>query len=302
MARAGAARENPMPDPSFSPRPRRILVTGANGNLGRKLVAHLAAAPWCSGVVALDRDARALDHPKVRPAAVDLTRRSPALDDAFAGVDAAIHLAARRPYPDAGWDDAAASFDMTLQAVEALARGGGAAPRFVFASSNHVMGGYKDEDVAPGALTTALPPLPGTRVDAAEPRRAYAAAKLMGERLLAARAEAGGLTAVSLRIGWCQPGDNRPGTMTASGIPGEPGPDTPEAARTLAWFRGMWLSNRDLLAAVSAAVTADASRWPAPAIVVNAMSANAGMAWDLAAARNLIGYAPQDDSTPEPGR
>lgn len=284
-----------MSDPSSL----RILVTGAGGNLGRKLVAHLAGAPWCSAVVALDLDAVAFDHPKVRALAVDLARRSPALDQAFAGVDAVVHLAARRPYPDASWDDGAVSFDMTLHAVDALARAGGA-KRFVFASSNHVMGGYKEREVAPGALTTSLPPLPGTRTGEAEPLRAYAAAKLMGERLLAARAEAGGLTAVSLRIGWCQPGDNRPGTMTASGIPGDPGPDTPEAARTLAWFRGMWLSNRDFLAAVSAALTADASRWLAPALVVNAMSANRGMAWDIAPTRAQLGYAPQDDSALEP--
>lgn len=276
----------------------RVLVTGADGNLGRKLVAHLLDAPWCASIVALDRAAVAVEHPKVRTVAVDLARRSPALDAAAAGADAVVHLAAQNPYPDASWQDGAASFDMTLNAVEALARAGGPR-RVVFASSNHVMGGYKERELAPGALTTDLPPRPGTRTGGAEPERAYAAAKLMGERLLAARAEAGGLTAVSLRIGWCQPGDNRPHTMTASGIPGDPGPDTPDAARTLRWFRGMWLSNRDFLAAVSAALTADASRWPAPAVVVNAMSANAGMVWDIAPTRALLGYAPQDDSARE---
>ncbi len=283
-----------MSDPSAL----RILVTGAGGNLGRKLVAHLAAAPWCAAVVALDLDPVAVGHPKVHAVAVDLARRSSALDAAVASVDAVVHLAAQRPYPDATWLDGAVSFDMTLNAVEALARAGGA-KRFVFASSNHVMGGYKEAEIAPGTLSTALPPLPGTRTGEGDVPRAYAAAKLMGERLLAARCEVGGLTAASLRIGWCQPGDNRPGTMTASGIPGDPGPDTPEATRTLRWFRGMWLSNRDFLAAVSAALTADASRWPAPALVVNAMSANAGMAWDIAPTRALLGYAPQDDAARE---
>jgi nucleoside-diphosphate-sugar epimerase len=280
-----------MTDPS----PPRVLVTGANGNLGRKLVAHLAGSPWCAGVVAVDL-ARpdAAPHPRVRPVAVDLTRRSPALDDAVAGVEAVVHLAARNPYPDADWEDGAVSFDMTLQVVEALGRRGGAA-RLVFASSNHVMGGYKEEPPAPGRLTTALPPRPGTRTAPGDVPRAYAASKLMGERLLAARAETGGLTAVSLRIGWCQPGDNRPETLSASGVPGEAGPDTPEAARELAWFRAMWLSNGDFLRAVSAALRADAAAWPTPAIVVNAMSDNAGMAWDIAETRRLIGYAPEDD-------
>ena len=277
----------------------RVLVTGAGGNLGRKLVAHLADAPWCTGVVALDLAAPGdAPHPKIRPVAADLARRSPALDEAMAGVDAAVHLAARNPYPDADWEDGAASFDMTLQAVAALARGGGA-KRFVFASSNHVMGGYKEDGLAPGTLSTALPPRPGTRTGPGDVPRAYAAAKLMGERLLAARAEHGGLTAVSLRIGWCQPGDNRPETLSAAGVPGAAvgtAPATPEAARDLAWFRAMWLSNADFLRAVSAALTAEAAPWPAPAIVVNAMSDNGGMPWDLAETRRLIGYAPRDDS------
>ena len=150
--------------------------------------------------------------------------------------------------------------------------------------------------MAPGSLTTALPPRPGTRTAPGDVPRAYAASKLMGERLLAARAEPGGLTAVSLRIGWCQPGDNRPETLSASGVPGETGPDTPEAERELAWFRAMWLSNGDFLRAVSAALRADTGAWPTPAIVVNAMSDNAGMAWDIAETRRLIGYAPQDDA------
>ncbi len=278
------------------PTPLRVLVTGAGGNLGRKLVGHLTQSTWCGGVVALDVAAPdEAAHPKVRWVATDLARRSAALDAAAAEVDAAVHLAARNPYPDATWEESAASFDMTLEVVEALARAGGRR-RVVFASSNHVMGGYKEEAVAPGTLTTALPPLPGTRTAPGDVPRAYAAAKLMGERLLAAKAERGGLTAVSLRIGWCQPGDNRPETLSASGIPGEAVPDTPEAARELAWFRAMWLSNGDFLRAVSAALTADAAAWPTPAIVVNAMSDNAGMPWDIATTRRLVGYAPQDDA------
>ena len=142
-----------------------------------------------------------------------------------------------------------------------------------------------------------MPPRPGTlvtseSVSAAPP--AYAVAKLMGERVCAGKASGSGLTTVSLRIGWCQPGDNHPSTISSSGIPGSAG--DPDAERDLAWFRGMWLSNRDFVEAVTCAIRADATRWPAPAIVVNAMSNNAGMPWDLAATRALIGYVPGDDA------
>jgi NAD dependent epimerase/dehydratase family len=67
--------------------------------------------------------------------------------DALAGVDAVIHLAAQNPYPDASWEDASASFDMTAKLVDTCAKA--SVSRLVFASSNHVMGGYKDTPVAP---------------------------------------------------------------------------------------------------------------------------------------------------------
>src|SRR5207253_4112615 len=83
--------------------------------------------------------------------------------------------------------------------------------RRVYASSNHVMGGYKDE---PGVrLTTELPPRPGCRyVVGGEQRDStpYGSSKLFGERLGKCYAEARGLEVVAVRIGWVRPGDNRP--------------------------------------------------------------------------------------------
>jgi hypothetical protein len=57
----------------------------------------------------------------------------------------------------------------------------------------------------------------------------------------------------------------------------------------------MWLSNEDFLGIMEHALTADPAGWPAPGIVVNGMSANAGMPWDLDATRGLLGYSPKDD-------
>jgi nucleoside-diphosphate-sugar epimerase len=188
---------------------------------------------------------------------------------------------------------------MTAKLGEACAKA--SVSRLVFASSNHVMGGYKDTPVAlsDGGLTTDLPPRVGTRVKTSEgliDSTAYAAAKLMGERVLAVKAETGAFSAVLLRIGWCQPGENTPQTISAAGTPKSSLFETdPEREHDLRWFRAMWLSNGDLIRCVLAALRAEASAWPSQAIVVNAMSANRPSPWDLSAGRKLIGYEPLDD-------
>jgi nucleoside-diphosphate-sugar epimerase len=284
-----------------------VLVTGANGNLGRKLIAHLLASAWCRRIIAVDRKigppssvggSEKVDHVEADLAdPVDRRWRQ-----ALAGVDSVVHFAAQNPYPDAPWSDACASFDMTFHLVDAAAASG--VQRLVFASSNHVMGQYKDPPLAdrllPGDLSPSLPPGPGTRwFNGKEMVQgvAYAASKLMGERACTAKANLSGgtFTAVSVRIGWCQPGDNRPETINASGLPGEKSAAGHDAERDLRWFRNMWLSNGDFLRVMERALLAEASAWPAPGIVVNGMSANRGMPWDIESTGKLIGYEPQDD-------
>ena len=201
----------------------RIAITGGNGNLARKLIAGLGAEPWCEALVALDRRFDPIEPPvHASLACIEADLRDGGdrrWRDAIASVDAVIHLAAQNPYPEADWTDSALSFDMT--ALLATAASGSGVRRFVFATSNHVMGGYKETDIAvtPGALTEALPPLPGTRWrhdGGSSDSTPYAVAKLMGERLCCALAARDGMTAVALRIGWCQPGENHPATISGS--------------------------------------------------------------------------------------
>ncbi len=277
----------------------RVAITGANGNIGRKLIAAFLAAPDIGAIHGIDRDMTGLSSHDARLFPIQADLRGPGLLDALTGVDAVIHLAAQNPYPDASWEDASASFDMTAKLVEACTKAG--VSRLLFATSNHVMGGYKDTAVAlsDGGLSTDLPPLVGTRVKTSEGlinSTAYAAAKLMGERVVAVKAETGAFSAVLLRIGWCQPGENTPQTISAAGTPKSSLIETdPDRERDLRWFRAMWLSNGDLIRCVLAALRADASAWPSRAIVVNAMSANWPSPWDLSAGRKLIGYEPLDD-------
>jgi nucleoside-diphosphate-sugar epimerase len=286
--------------------PRRVLVTGARGNLGRKLIANLSESSWCESVIGIDRAGGESSgtEGRVRSVEADLSdaqdrRWRSALEDC----DAVVHLAATNPAPDASWAESCASFDITALLVEAAA--GAGVRRFVFASSNHVMGQYKDSPLAdtvqPGGLTTSLAPGPGTRwFNGRElvQGTAYAVSKLMGERLCvsSARISGGSFTTVSVRIGWCQPDENRPETITPTGVVGEgTSANHAETTRDLRWFRNMWLSNRDYLSVMERALISAPADWPSPGIVVNGMSGNTGMGWDIDETRRLIGYAPQDD-------
>lgn len=280
-----------------------VLITGAAGNLGRKLVAAFADAPWCTRIVGADRPdaigAVPRVNDKVTPLAVDLTSASVAeLREALSEVDTVIHFAVVNSMPSASWPEAAASLGLSSRLVMAARDAG--LRRFIFASSNHTVGSLKDgEPIAPGDLTTDRV-APGTTWETSNGTGvgiAYGASKAFTERICEAAASRDGLSTVCVRIGWCQAGENHPRTLNPGGDPSLPSHATlsPTAARDLHWFRSMWLSNRDFVALFERAVLADPETWPGPAIVVNGMSANAGMPWDIETTRRLLGYVPQDD-------
>jgi uronate dehydrogenase len=255
--------------------PHTVLITGAAGNLGDKLRRHLEGR--CS-LRLLDRDQRGDGSIH----AADLATFSANWTGLFHGVEAVVHLAAD-PTAQQTWPNLVGpNVDALVNVFEAAVRAG--VRRVVYASSNHVMGGYKDE---PGVrLTTELPPRPGARyVVGGEQRDStpYASAKLFGERLGKCLAEVHGLEVVAVRIGWVRPGDNR-----AEDIP-------PERE---AWFRLMWLSNRDYCRLMDCCLTA---ALPAPFVVVNGMSNNTGMPWDIDGTRRTVGYEALDDVTRRDG-
>jgi nucleoside-diphosphate-sugar epimerase len=286
--------------------PRSVLVTGAGGNLGSRLVGHLVTREWCDRVVCLDvrpMTAGAFDSPKAVTLLADLADpRDRRWQEAAESAEAIVHFAVRNPLPSGNWDEAVAAVDMTANLIEHARP---EACRFLFASSNHVMGGYKDADWRElGSLSHRTTPWPGTRFFAGggyhQPNM-YGGSKLVGERLLRARAigSGGRFTAVALRIGWCLGADGHPRQINAEGggkASGGAAVQPPEEqARDLVWFRNMWLSHRDFLAQFEAALLADAGGWPEPAIVVNAVSANRGTLWDMADAKAWLGHVAQDD-------
>jgi nucleoside-diphosphate-sugar epimerase len=290
--------------------PRKIMVTGAGGNLGLKVVEALTRTEWCEQVIGIDRSGdyeKFSDEARRRLRLVkgDLTQRSGEWTRAMDEVDAVIHFAALNPLPDSTWPQAIASYDMTLNLLMECARAG--VDRFVFASSNHAMGAYKDMPLAarmgPARLTTDLAPGPGTKWHDGKRELhslAYGTAKIMGEKLCASVTEltGGKLSTVSVRVGWTLTGNNDPRDITHSGSPAstsDTGELDADARRALRWFRNMWLSNRDLDQLFIRSVLAPSDMWPSQSIIVNGVSNNRDMDWDLSGAISHLGYRPEDD-------
>jgi NAD+ dependent glucose-6-phosphate dehydrogenase len=256
----------------MSDQPKTVLITGANGNLGRKLADHLRGR----------YNLRLLDRQNGNDAQIvqaDLAVWDDALAQQFAGVDAVVHLAAN-PDPSPSWDALKESnIDTVVNTFTAAARAG--VKRLVYASSNHAMGRYKDIP-EPAILTTDIPVRPGTlwqRDGQVRDSMPYGAMKMMGERVGKCYADVYGMSVIAVRIGWVMRGENLPGDM-------QPGIDD--------WLRLMWLSNRDFCNLFECCVVADPSIHFA---IVNGMSNNRGMRWDIEHTKQVVGYKPQDDVT-----
>jgi NAD+ dependent glucose-6-phosphate dehydrogenase len=248
--------------------PRTVLITGATGNMGRKLRAHLTGR--CE-LRLIDRDPRG----DASVVAADLSQWG-IWHEQFRGADVVFHFAAD-PEAYRSWPELIGpNVDALVNAYQAAALGG--VKRVVFASSNHVMGGYQNDSGV--SLSDATAPRPGLcyRVDGV-PRSsaAYAAAKLFGERLGKCYAESLGMESITVRVGWVWRG----GENVPANLPPERGE----------WFRLMWLSDRDYLHLMDRCLV---SELPEKFVIINGMSANTAMPWDLEPGR-AIGYEPQDD-------
>lgn len=234
-----------------------VLVTGAGGHLGRKLFDHLAAQ---DGFRVTGLDIRPVDHPDIHTADFGA---APNWAGHFAGVDVIVHLAGDRE-PAATWESCIRNnMDATLALYHHAAQRG--VSRVILASSNWL---HSDKRFTHERLTSSLPP---------GPVNAYGVSKLFGERTGHYFSQYHGLSVICLRIGWTQwTHGNRPGTHMAMGR----------------WGQEMWLSDRDYLSGVQAAITAEGVDFA----ILNLMSDNPGMRWDIEETKAVIGYRPQDGS------
>jgi NAD+ dependent glucose-6-phosphate dehydrogenase len=233
---------------------RRILITGAAGNLGCKLRRYLESKPGYE-LVLLDK--RSIDDPAVTIA--DLSTFDRSWTDRFRGVDTVVHLAADAS-PWAAWSSLVPNnIDATINVFEAVAAH--RVRRVVFASSVHAMLGYEREAVAPISVELATQPIDQ-----------YGVTKVFGERLGRNFADRHGLSVICLRLGWV------------------PLINEPDVVRGNPTAQTRWLSDRDFCAYVMRAIDADNIHFA----IVNAMSAIEGSNWDLTSGSRVLGYEPQD--------
>lgn len=241
------------------PKRRRVLVTGAAGNIGSYFAEHSHRRYDLRLMVQEvdDDDAR-----KIRPYGEVVTGDLGDLDrlkELCRGVDTVLHLAASAG-PSTAWDDVLRNNIVGCYNTFVAAKSAGCR-RVVFASSIHAVSGYpRDVQVKP-----AEPVNPGDL---------YGVSKCFGEALGRYMAEQEGLSVICLRIGGFQPRDAARG-------------DTGIA------MLDAWVSRRDLNQLIERSIDADGLRFG----IFHGLSNNRFKRLDITSARELLGYTPVDDTT-----
>ena len=237
---------------------RRVLVTGAAGNIGSYFAEHSHTRYDLRLMVQeMDDDARALQSygEVVEGDLGDLE----GLKALCAGVDTVVHLAAD-PSPSATWEsllpnNVVGTYHMLVAAKAAGCR------RVIFASSIHAVSGYPS-DVQ---VKTSEPVNPGDL---------YGVTKCFGEALGRYMAEQEGLSVIAIRIGAFQPLSKA---------------EEPTSVSMLDAF----VSQRDLNQLIQRCTDAENIQFA----IFHGLSDNRFKRLDISDARQLVGYAPEDDLT-----
>jgi len=118
----------------------------------------------------------------------------------------------------------------------------------------------------------------------------YGIQKLAGECAGKGLADSGAVkTFIAIRIGWCQENENVPDTLTLKLHTGT-SRDIEEPKDLAKWFKLLWISNRDICHLFERTLLADVSGFQ----LINGMSKNTGMVWDIKHTTDIVQYNPQD--------
>ena len=239
----------------LEPKRRRVLITGAAGNIG-SFFASKMHQKYDLRLMARDQDedfGAIQDFGEV--VFCDLADLGK-LKQLCEGIDTVLHLAGN-PSPNQTWDSAlpnnvAGTYNLFVAAKAAGCR------RVIYASSIHAVSGYPkniqvktNEPVNPGDL--------------------YGVTKCFGEALGRYMAEQEGLSVIALRIGGFQP---------------ETTAEKPNLA-----LMDAWVSREDLTQLIERCIDVKQIQWA----VFHALSNNAFNRLDISDARELVGYEPKDD-------
>lgn len=178
--------------PASSLRFRRLLLTGAAGNLGRELRPRLAT--YCDTLRISHRSA--IDDVRVGEEMVVASLENKAQMHALLeGVDAVVHMGGVAT--EQSWEAILAGNVVGMVNLYEAARAHGV-KRIVFASSNHASGFYRQDQVV-------------SPLDPPRPDGFYGLSKVFGENLAQLYWDRHGIETVSVRIGssFAEPKDRR---------------------------------------------------------------------------------------------
>jgi dTDP-4-dehydrorhamnose reductase len=244
---------------SSSGKRRKVLVTGAAGNIGSYFAEHSHGRYDLRLMErTIDDDAKAVAKfgELVQGDITDLDR----MKEVCRGIDTVVHLAAD-PSPSATWDslisaNIVGTYNTFVAAKAAKCR------RVIYASSIHAVSGYPEDY----QVHTSDPVNPGDL---------YGVSKCFGEALARYMAEKEGVSAICLRIGAFQPHES-----------------ARDPVKGIAMLDA-WVSRRDLNQLIEKCIDTEDLQFA----VFHGLSDNRFKRLDITDARQLVGYAPQDDLT-----
>ena len=235
----------------------KILITGCNGLIGKILMKNLKEYELY-GI-----DLKESDNEKCYKVDISDFNEAKEVIEKLDGIDIIIHLAADRRL-DAPWESVLKNNIIGTRNIYEIARIY-KIPKVIFASSNHVTGGYeKIEGIYEGLIKI----MPSLHI---RPDSYYATSKAFGEAIARQFYELYGINSICLRIGSVIEDD-----------------DPSKNARHLS----TWLSHRDLVQLFKKSITANVKFG-----IYYGVSNNEHRFWDISNARKDLGYEPVDNAS-----
>jgi nucleoside-diphosphate-sugar epimerase len=238
---------------------RKVLVTGATGNIGSYFAEHCHDRYALRLMVRDDDDAKKVE--KFGEVVIGDIANLGEMKELCEGIDTVLHLAANAS-PDATWDELLTPNIVGAYNMYVAAKSAGC-HRLIYASSIHAASGYP----ADVQVKTSEPVNPGDL---------YGVTKCFGEALGRYFAEKEGLSVIALRIGAFQP------------------IETAQQEENIGLIDA-FVSQRDLTQLITRCIDDERLQFA----IFNGLSNNRFKRLDISAARELVGYEPEDDFAEE---